>query len=57
MGGVDFRLSRAFGIGPFVDLSVARFSSGHDDLVGDFDIPNKATHEWLTLGVRAVIFP
>jgi hypothetical protein len=57
MGGVDLRLSRAFGIGPFIDLSVAQYSREHVDNGGDADIPNKATHEWLTLGVRAVFFP
>ena len=55
-GGVDFRISRVFGIGPFIDLSLARYSTFHDGN-DDIELTNKATHQWLTLGARAVIFP
>ncbi len=55
-GGVDFRVSRAFGVGPFVDFSMGQFGSVHS---GDTtqDITDKAAHQWLTLGARFVIFP
>ncbi|HYQ41777.1 MAG TPA: hypothetical protein VER11_07410 [Polyangiaceae bacterium] len=56
MGGVDFRVSRVFGVGPFVDFSMASFSSLS---VGSASvgIDETATHEWLTLGARFVFFP
>jgi hypothetical protein len=55
-GGVDFRVSKVFGVGPFVDFSMGKYSSAND---GDtsIDIPNTAAHQWLTLGARFVIFP
>jgi len=57
MGGVDFRLNRVFGVGPFVDLSMAKYGSYKDDDDNSHDIPETALHEWLTLGVRFVFFP
>jgi len=56
MGGVDFRLDRVFGIGPFVDLSLGNYStiSTGDQSV---KITDTALHQWLTIGVRAVFFP
>ena len=60
MGGVDFRLNDGFGIGPVVDFSIGEYSHAHYDsgrTTTDEDIQNKATHEWLTLGVRFVFFP
>ncbi len=56
MAGVDFRLTRVFGVGPFVDLSMGSFSKADVGSV-TVDIPQTATHEWLTLGVRFVFFP
>ncbi len=53
MGGVDFRVTRVFGVGPFVDLSMATFSTASNGAT----ITEKGTHEWLTLGVRFVFFP
>ncbi len=55
-GGVDFRVSRTFGVGPFIDFSMGKYSSANN---GDtsVDIPNTAAHQWLTLGARFVIFP
>jgi hypothetical protein len=61
MAGLDFRLSRTFGFGPFVDLSIGKYTRyrsdppGEDDVEGD--IPQAALHEWLTLGARVVFFP
>ena len=56
MAGVDFRVTRVFGVGPFVDLSMATYSS---ESLGSQSrsIDNTATHEWLTLGARFVFFP
>ena len=56
MGGTDFRVSDVFGLGPFIDLSLAQYSTIK---VGDrsTDISNTKMHEWLTLGIRGVFFP
>jgi hypothetical protein len=56
MGGLDFRLNRTFGVGPFVDLSFGRYSTFKAGSVST-DISPTATHEWLTLGARFVFFP
>jgi hypothetical protein len=56
MGGVDFRINRVFGVGPFVDLSMGKYSSISNDNTSA-DIPETAMHEWLTLGARFVFFP
>jgi hypothetical protein len=53
MGGVDFRLTRVFGVGPFVDLSMATYSSGSNGVT----IQDTAMHQWLTFGARFVFFP
>ena len=60
MGGVDFRLTRGFGIGPFLDLSLAEYT--HESVTSngvtlDGSINSTALHEWLTLGVKLTIFP
>jgi len=56
MAGVDFRITRVFGVGPFIDLSLAQYTS---EKVGSQSatLDNTATHEWLTLGARFVFFP
>jgi hypothetical protein len=48
-GGADFRLGPNLALGPFVALSVGRFSSG--DV---FDLPgvDKAWHEWVQVGAK-----
>lgn len=65
MLGVDFRFSRAFGIGPFADLSLAEYThvttsvqnlSPEGPVFVDASLDH-ALHEWLTLGVRFVVFP
>jgi hypothetical protein len=56
MTGVDFRLNRTFGVGPFVDLSFGNYSSIKTGSVST-DISPSSTHEWLTLGARFVFFP
>lgn len=58
--GVDARLTRAFGIGPYAGLSLARYSD-RTVTINDNDtktnIDNRTTHGWFTLGLRFVIFP
>jgi len=56
-GGVDFRINRTFGVGPFVEYSLAKYTSAND---GNQDVDIKditATHGWLTIGARFVFFP
>lgn len=59
--GVDFRLNKVFGLGPFVDFSLGSYSRYKFDVPGaaseDGDISNTASHQWLTFGVRGVFFP
>jgi len=61
MAGVDFRLSREFGIGPFVDFSIGEYSRYRGELPGvpllEGDVPNTTTHQWLAFGARATFFP
>jgi hypothetical protein len=61
MAGVDFRLSRVFGLGPFVDLSIGQYRRSHYELTGettiDGDVSEKRAHEWVTFGLRTVFFP
>lgn len=64
LGGVDFRLSSVFGIGPFVDLALGQYSTAEtkQDAGGRVTtlggaIESSALHEWLTLGARGVFFP
>jgi len=59
--GVDFRISRVFGIGPFADFSLGTYGSYRFDAPkipdSDGDIDKTAIHEWLTVGARFVFFP
>jgi hypothetical protein len=61
MAGVDFRLNRIFGIGPFVDFSIGEYTRYHVEAPGlatiDGDIQTTRTHEWLAFGVRGTFFP
>jgi hypothetical protein len=60
-GGIDFRLSRIFGIGPFAELPFGTYSHAHvlgaDGTTADSPITNTALHVWPTIGVRGVFFP
>jgi outer membrane protein W len=49
--GVDFEVARPFSLGPFLSVSFDRFSHAkfNDQ---SYDIPDKAWHEWITLGVK-----
>jgi hypothetical protein len=59
--GVDFRLSRTLGIGPFVDFDVGVYDSRTIDAprgrFADGDIHGRTIHEWLVIGPRFVLFP
>ena len=53
--GVDFKVADNVAVGPFVSFSLGQYSSQSVDpeIPGlSDDIPNKAIHEWLTLGVK-----
>lgn len=55
-GGVDFRLNRVFGVGPFVDLALGDYSKA-DFNSTHLDIAQTTMHEWLTIGARFVFLP
>ena len=60
MAGLDIRLSHGFGLGPFVDFSMGTYSKVDDKVNGvtsSESIDRTAGHQWLTLGVRGVVFP
>ncbi|WP_434041431.1 MULTISPECIES: hypothetical protein [Sorangium] len=63
MAGVDFRLSRAFGVGPVFDLSLGQYSSVTTELDGvqmpaaSGQIAETGLHAWMSLGARVVLFP
>jgi hypothetical protein len=66
MAGVDFRFSRAFAMGPFVDLALAEYTHASSSVfelgTGGYEtqemaLNDKAFHEWLTIGVRFVFSP
>lgn len=62
MGGVDLRINRVFGIGPYVDVALGHYTSFNYDTGsgrGSLNIENdeRRTHGWLTLGARFVFFP
>jgi hypothetical protein len=60
-GGVDFRLVRGFGLGPFAVVHVGRYMHQRTEIreVVTFsdEIEDQAFHAWLTLGLRMVVFP
>ncbi|HKO48740.1 MAG TPA: hypothetical protein VJV79_13505 [Polyangiaceae bacterium] len=59
MGGADFRISRVFGLGPFIDLSLGKFSSISNDtsFSSTSGAAQHSTHGWLMLGARFVFLP
>jgi hypothetical protein len=57
-GGVQFRLSPAFTLGPFAALSALQYTSCSATLDGDDTecrLPDAAWHGWFVLGVRALL--
>jgi hypothetical protein len=61
MAGVDFPLSKSFSLGPFVDFALGRYTHVKDVIDDtttlDADLSNRASHQWLTLGVRGMLLP
>lgn len=62
MAGLDIRLGRAAGLGPFFDVGLGQYSSYHRDRTADGgaidrDVEQGAVHAWLSGGVRAVFLP
>jgi hypothetical protein len=60
-GGLDFRVKRGFGLGPYALVSVGRFVHQRTEIRNDVTfsgaIPDPALHAWLALGLRIVVFP
>ena len=61
MAGLDIRLSRAIGLGPVVDFTAGTYTRLKSEVNGttqfDGDVKDTATHYWLTIGGRLVLFP
>jgi len=55
-GGADWNLSKTFVLGPFVAFGFGQYTDRRFEVPGDpavdESIPEKAFHEWLSLGVR-----
>ena len=60
-GGLDFRFTRGFGMGPFALVQLGRYTHERTTIrnVTTFsgDIDNPAAHAWVSVGVRLVILP
>jgi hypothetical protein len=54
--GFDYRETMGFGIGPFAAITLAEFENASADgaMSMTASITNKALHEWLILGLRAI---
>ena len=61
MAGLDIRVTRGFGIGPYVDFTIGEYLNQHVrsdfGLTSSGDINRSAAHFWLTIGPRIVFFP
>lgn len=60
MAGIDFRLTKVFGIGPYGQLTLGQYSATSAKVAGtqtSGSVENSAMHEWLALGVRGTFFP
>lgn len=60
MAGLDFRIHRIIGVGPFLDFSLGKYTRYVSESPGskiDADIPDTALHEWFIFGARGVFFP
>jgi hypothetical protein len=47
--GADYKANKQLAVGPFVQFSVGQFRK-----IEGNDIPDKGTHEWLTIGLRGL---
>ncbi|MBX3185396.1 MAG: hypothetical protein KF819_00210 [Labilithrix sp.] len=52
MGGLDFRISRVFGVGPFADFALGTYTTADGG-----SIPDTALHQWLIVGAKFTFFP
>ena len=61
MLGADFRVNRYLGVGPFLDVSLAEYTTQTDSSPGELsvtnELPQKSVHAWAQLGARFVLFP
>ena len=60
MAGLDLRLSRTFGLGPYVVFTVGKYASRTIETATgtiDGDISGRSFHYWLTVGPRLTIMP
>lgn len=61
MGGVDFRVSKRFTLGPVVDFALGRYLRYSEEInyqtTADRGITDQADHQWLMLGVRGSFYP
>jgi hypothetical protein len=56
--GADVRINRIFGVGPYADFAVGRFTHvSIDDNGRDIPSDNRKNHGWITIGARFVFFP
>lgn len=60
-GGLDFRFKRGFGLGPYAMVSIGRYLRQHTEIrnveTSSSSIGSPATHAWIGIGLRLVIFP
>ncbi len=60
MAGLDVRVSRFIGIGPFVDFTIGKYASRTVESAAtriSGDIAGRSFHSWLTVGPRLTILP
>ena len=61
MAGVDFRLTRVFGIGPWADFAIGQYSKAVVEVngseKGNGDIKDTAMHQWFMIGAKFTFFP
>jgi hypothetical protein len=62
--GLDFRVSHLFGVGPFVEVAFGSYGHVHStgglfssSVATDAGITDTALHDWVTFGIRGVLFP
>lgn len=60
MAGLDIRVSRTVGLGPFADFAIGKYAGRTIETASgevDEDLQGRAFHYWLTIGPRVVFFP
>ena len=60
-GGLDFRVKRGFGLGPYALVSIGRFEHQRTEIQNKVTfsgaVDDPAFHVWLGVGLRIVVFP